>query len=569
MVGIQLIAMDDEQPGDGFSMESLGEDSTEAARQQLAVIEKSLGSPRELAGLLDETYRAAHSLKSAIDSRRMPNVDRLARRLQDIVQASRSGSLAATPQLGSVLASVARIACDALDAVAAGGAEPLSAASAAASLEEMLAHPAAWAVPSALSGVPVRWARVEAARLIAAGEAEGDARAASAAFAKVAADSRAVMERFRSTLESHERALQELREALPEGLVRVARGEPTTSVAAELVGMVNALVVSVSVLNQSLARSSAATEDAAILGTRAAKRAEAAFGSLRSVRLDAVLEALARLVRRIARNAGSTIDLIQEPTNLEVIAARAEAVGALISTCARAMIGHSRTQKTPHRGVAAHASRLSISASASGENLHVQIVLSGGAPDTEKLKLALAAAARRLVREGGTLGVESRKGEEASVLLEIRGAAAPRSRSDEFILARAGETWYAIPSSSVVECIEAGLSAAEYVLDGARLPTLRMNDTRFPREGVVVRTPRGGALLLFDVVGEREFALQTIGGSAAAATAGICGSVRRADGSSALLVDLTVLLPPPEQEGGRLHTSRGDGKAHSTREAQP
>jgi hypothetical protein len=90
-----------------------------------------------------------------------------------------------------------------------------------------------------------------------------------------------------------------------------------------------------------------------------------------------------------------------------------------------------------------------------------------------------------------------------------------------------------------------------------------MNDTRDPREGVVVRTPRGGALLLFDAVGGREFGMQTIGGSTAEATSGVSGSVRRPDGTSALLVDLTVLLPPPEQEAGRVSTTRAGTKGHA------
>ena len=558
--------MSDELPDRGFSIESLGEDSAEAARQQLTLLEKSLGSMREPAearAILDEAYRAAHSLKSAIDAPRMPNVERLARRIQDIVRATRSGALAATPQLGSVLASVARIARDALGAASTGAAEPLSAASAAASLEEILAHPGAWTVPVALSGAPVQWARVEAARLITASEAASDARAASAAFAKAAENSKVFTESFRAALASHENALQGLREALPAGLVRVARGELTTSVAAELSNSLNALAVNLVAFDQSLARSSAAVGEAAMLGTRAAQRAEAAFGSLRSVRLDAILEDIPRLVRRTARNAGRSIDLIREPTNLEVNAGRAEAVGALISGCVRAVIGLSKKRgKTPRRGPVTRASRLSIAATATGDTLKVRIALAGGAPDTEHLRVALAAAERRLARGEGALEAES-KGENASILLSIRAAAAITSRSAEFILARAGDTWYAVPSSAVVECIEAGLSVAEYVLEGVRLPTLRMNDTRDPREGVVVRTPRGGALLLFDAVGEREFGMQTIGGSTAEATSGVSGSVRRPDGTSALLVDLTVLLPEPEQDADRVSTARGGTKGHA------
>ncbi|MGA2641428.1 MAG: hypothetical protein ABSG21_11085 [Spirochaetia bacterium] len=557
--------MNDEPPDGGFSIESLGEDTVENARLQLALLEKSLVSSREPAeavALLDEAYRAAQSLKSAIDSRRMPNVDRLARRLQDVVRATRAGSLAVTPELGSMLASVARIARDALDAGSGGGAEPKSVSSAAASLEEVLAHPGAWTVPPAISGVTVHWARVEAARLIAAGEAAGDAKAASAAFARAAEDSAGLEAGFQSALAAHDHAMQRLREALPAGLGRVARGEQTTTVAAELAEIVSSLSMNASGLAQSMGRCAAAVKEAAFLGNRAAMRAEAVFGSLRSVRLDALLEDIPRLVRRTARAAGRAVDLVQDSTNLEVDAARAETVRSLISSSVRAMIGLSASRgKKIWRGGAGQGAELTIFARAAGEDLYLRIALTGGAPDAERLRVALAPAKRRLVREGGTIEVESEKGAHGSILLTIRSAAALMSRSAEFIVARAGDTWFAILATSVVECIEAGLSMQDYVLEGARLPTLRMNDTRDPREGVVVRTPRGGAVLLFDAVGGREFALQSLGGNGLEAAPGISGLVRRPDGSSARLVDLADLLPAPERRKGRGSIARRGRRA--------
>ena len=540
--------MNDELPDSGFSIESLGEDTAGNARQQLSLLEKSLGSahePSETAALLDEAYRAAHSLKSAIDSHRMPNVDRLARRVQDVVRATRSGALAVTPELGSMLASVARIARDALDAVTAGSSEPASASSAAAMLEEMLAHPGAWTVPASLTGTPVQWARVQAGRLSIAGEAAAEARAAAAGYARAARASTDITDTVGSALTAQEAELQKLRDAIPAALGRAARGEPTTAVAAELAGIVSGLGVTAVQLEQSLSRSSAAVREAAVLGNRSAEKAETAFSSLRSVRLDALLEDLPRVVRRAARNAGRVVELVREPTNLEVHAARAETVSALMRRCLRGLIGLSKNRaRTQRRGAPVRAAQLSIFARAAGESLYLRMALAGAAPDTDDLKASLAAAQKKLAREDGTLEVESRKGESASILLTIRSAAAVTSRSAEFILARAGEAWYAILASSVVECIEAGMSTPDYVLDGARLPTLRMNDTRDPRQGVVVKTPRGGAVLLFDVVGGREVALATTGGSDSEAVAGISGTVRRPDGSSARLVDLAVLLPP-------------------------
>ena len=539
--------MNDELPDGGFSIESLGEDAAEQARHQLSLLEKSLGSshdPAETEALLDEAYRAAHSLKSAIDSRRMPNVDRLARRVQDVVRATRSGALEITPALGSMLASVARIARGALDAVSGGGAEPLSASFAAVALEEMLAHPGAWTVPPALSGAPVQWARVEAARLHAAGEAAGDARAAASAFARVAHESGHIADGMRAALEKHERKMQELLVALPAGLGRAARGEPTTVVAAELVEMVSGLGGTASQLEQSLTRASSTVREAAAQGARAAEKAETAFASLRCVRLDAILDDLPRAVRRLARNAGRAAELVLQPTNLEVHAERAEKVNSLVKICLRAMIGLSRTRgRTARSGAAARSARISIRARSEGDNLCLRLAFEGSAPDKDQMKAALGEAQRGLSRDDGTLEVENLKGESASILLTVRRAAAAASRSEEFILAQAGEAWYAILAASVVECIEAGMSMADYMLDGARLPTLRMNDTVNPRVGVVVKTPRGSAVLLFDAVGGREIAVQTTGGRDVEPIAGISGSVRRPDGRTALLVDLAVLLP--------------------------
>ena len=475
--------MNGELPDGGFSIESLGEDPAANARHQLSLLERSLGTarePAETASLLDEAFRAAHSLKSAIDASRMPNVDRLARRLQDVVRATRSGVLAVTPELGSMLASVARIARDALDAVSAGSAEPSSAATAAATLEEILAHPGAWTVPASSTGAPMLWARVEASRLNMAGEAAGEARAAAAAYSRAARELVDISERLLSGLGVHDEALGKLRDALPSELGRVARGEPTTAVAAELADMVSSLAFTASYLEQSLSRSSAAVQEAAILGARSAEKAENAFSSLRSVRLDALLEDLPRIVHRAARSAGTVVELVQEPTNLDVHASRAETVRAVVKTCTRILAGTKTARGRHHRRNAPlRGARLSIFARAAGESLHVRLALSVGAPAADQLKASLAAAERRLSREDGILEVESRKGESASVLLTLRHAAAITSRSAEFVFARAGDAWYAILASAVVECIEAGMAMSG--VPARRHPSSHPADERHPR----------------------------------------------------------------------------------------
>jgi hypothetical protein len=556
--------MDDERDDGGFSIESLGEDTAENARHQLALLEKSLGSSADSTGspaLLDEAYRAAHSLKSAIDARRMPNVDRLARRVQDVVRATRSGTLAVTKDLGSVLSSVARIARDALDAVTSGNAEPLSASTAAAALEEMLEHPGTWIAPVALSAQPFRWAKVEAGRLGAAGDAAGEAQAAAAAFVRAAASSADLAERLRSALDAHDQAVKNLREIIPGALATAARAESTATVAAQLAEFVSAVRLNRTDFDDAVAQSVAAVREAAVVGTRAAERAETAFSTLRGVRLDALLEDLPPVAHRGGRDSGREVVFAHEPTNVEIDAARAEEVVSLLKGCVHALAGLQTPRR--RRAAGAHPTQLSLFARAAGHDLYLRFALDGGAPREEQLNAALAQIRKRIERGGGGLEAETRTGDSASLLLTIRSAAIVTSRSAEFVFARAGDTWYALPASAVVECIEAGLSIQEYELDGVRPATLRMNDTREPRQGIAVRTPRGGALLLFDAIGASEGALQTTGTGDSGGMAGISGSVRRPDGSTALLVDLEVLLPalPREKLLPLTSTKRGSSRS--------
>jgi hypothetical protein len=552
--GIQLMIMDIERPDGGFSLESLGEDPRENARSQLAVLEKSLEScrePAQTAALIDEAYRAAHSLKSAVDPMRMPNVDRLARRVQDVVRLARGGSIPVTLELGAVLASIARVARDALETPQ--GPEPLSAASAAATLEEMLEHPTSWSAPPGLLNRPFNWSKVEAGRLDAAGEAARIARSAFSAFQRAAVESTDVVERFRSALVEHQRALEALREVIPRAMGAAARGEPTAATAAELGETVSRLAGLASDLDLPLSRTASAVKEAAVQGGRAADTAEAAFTSLGCVRLDALLEDLPGVVRRAAKAAGTQLELAQEPTNVEVIASRAETVRALITRTVRGVLGAlpaekgakrsprgASGQKTRDRGA-----RLSLFARSAGDSLYLRVALAGVTPNAQKLKDSLSKLQGPLAKEGAGVEAEAKKGEGASILLTIRSAAAVSSRTAEFLFARAGNSWYAVPSSAVVECIDGSLSMTEYVLEGVRLPTLRMNDTKDPRQAVVVKTPRGGAVLLFDEIGTREAGLQTSGTGDGPHVAGIAGSVRRPNGVSSMLLDLTVLLPAP------------------------
>ena len=544
--------MNAERLEEEFSLESLGEDPKEQARSQLALLETSLDAcrqPSEVTALVDEAYRAAHTLRAALRPGEMPNVERLARRMQDVVRAARAGSLPVTLELGSVLSSVARVARTALDDT--GQAEPLSTSSAAATLEEILEHPTAWSAPPGLSQRAFEWARVEAGRLAAAGEACRSSREAFSAYSRAAEESAAVSGRFETALGAHRRALDLLREVIPRAMAAAARGEATAPFAAEVAQAVSEIGRLASDLEEPLSRSAAAVREASAAGRRAADIAEGAFASLACVRLDALLEFLPRAVGGVARRTGITVELLQEPTNVEVIAARSDVVVSLLSRCLKAalgVMGPRRSRRRRSRSARAGAGepvRLSIFARAAGESLHLRMAFSGPVPESAALEQALQPVRRKVQRDGAGLDVETRKGEHASVLLTVRGAASVSIRAAEFVFARSGQSWYAIPAAAVVECLEAGLSMSDYLLDGVRLPTLRMNDTVDPQRAVVVKTARGGAVLLFDGIGARETGLQSPGAGDAPRIAGIAGTVRKPDGTSASLLDLGVLLPQP------------------------
>ncbi len=363
--------------------------------------------------------------------------------------------------------------------------------------------------------------------------------------------------------------MKRLREFIPGALATAARGDSTTAVAAEIAESLSAVGLNQAGLEHSVEESAAAVRQAAVLGTRSAESAETALSSLRSVRLDALLHDLPPVVRRTPRNSGRGVEFTHEPTNVEIDAARADEVAGVLKACVHALAGLAgpgrRRAGRAGRVDGAPASRLLLFAHAAGSDLFLRLSLSGGAPGAEQLHAALSAVRKRVERAGGSVESETRRGEGASVLLTILSAAVVASRSAEFVFARAGDTWYALPASAVIECIQAGMSVEDYELDGTRLATLRMNDTRDPREGVVVQTPRGGALLLFDSIGDREVALQTTGGGDSGGMAGISGSVRLPDGSTARLVDLAVLLPEPAHEKGGVISSRRPGHARERR----
>ncbi len=557
MAGVQCAGMSDELPHDGFSIEGLGESAQEQARHQLALLEVNLTAMRDPSGasaLMDEVFRAAHALRWAAEPHDARTLLRLARRMQDVVKATRSGRLRVHPDLCSVLASIARIARDALDDVIDGKAETAGASSAAATLEEMLTRPETWTAPASLAAGPAQFARVDARRLGAAESAAGQAGAAAEQITKAAEEAAATAQRIRSLLAEQDTAVKALREALPRGLARAAGGEAVTIVAAELSEAVGGLVERSTEVDQLLSRSAARVREAALAGAHAVEAAGAALSTLGGVRLDSLLHSLPGLVRRAARQSGREIDCAIETAGIEVDGQLAEAASGAINACARALLAPLTPRRRGRRPVVKGRMTLLVEAGRQAGSVSIHVTSRGAAGAPVRMAGSLAAAQKRLRKHGGSLELESRAGQRAALHLTIPSSRAAERGSAEFIVARAGDSWYAIPSLSVIECIEAGLSHSDYTFEGAPLPSLRMNGTREPREAVVVRTGQAGAVLLFDEISGSEAATPVPPSADQERMEGVSGTVRRADATVASVIDLEAL---GSVAGGKRKSGKG------------
>ena len=246
----------------------------EDARRQLDFLEEgmhALADTPAAPSLLDEAYRAAHSLKAGFAEAEMPQAARIARLVQDCVQAVRAGRLRASADLGALFVSAARAARDVLDARVAGRMEPGSAAAAASALEHLLARPAA-----SLTGAeerphdPLKLSQVDARQLQAAKAASQTAASAAASFAKTCGDAGRLLASFREMARKQDQASRELLDALPKGLAEAANGVPPTAIAADLAERIAALGATVEDFEESMSRFTGTVRDAATTGARAA-----------------------------------------------------------------------------------------------------------------------------------------------------------------------------------------------------------------------------------------------------------------------------------------------------------
>jgi chemotaxis protein histidine kinase CheA len=532
------------------------EASLEEARRLLAFLAESTGSlrnARDASAVLDEAYRAAHSLKGELDQAAMPGVVRIARLIQDIVRAVRAGRIPAGAEVGSMLSFAARGALDSLEAHVAGAPDSGACESASRALETLLAQPAS-PYPAEASGAKTGLVltRVDARRLRAAQEASIESGAAAASVARAAEESLALLTALRALAAQQERGARELLDAIPGGLAAAARGQPTTSIAGELSGRVAALGRMTSEFEESFSGFAARLREAAKKGERAFAAAREATARIGRVRLAALFAGFPRLVRRHALKLSITVEIVVDVHECEIDATLADIVATTMNRCARASLvaelkrSKSRGKKTP-----THGSRFQLQAAAEGDEVRVSLQLHGRAASKEKLEEALSDLRPRLERKGIRFQIDSENAESALFTLKVPRPRGQGNLDGSFILGRAGDSLYAIAVDEVVKCIVAPPPGQEYASGSEKLQVMSMAGTVVPRAGVVVSAGGRKAVLLFDKLEGEERLTPAPIEYAGARTPGMAAAATRADGDVALIIDVASYISAPRADRKR------------------
>jgi chemotaxis protein histidine kinase CheA len=515
--------------------------SVEEARRQVKLLLESLASLRDSprqGAVMDEVYRAAHSLKSEVDEARFEQVARIARLIQEIVRAVRAERVPVTDALGDALASAARAAGESLEATVAGAPDPGSAAAVAGQLAAFLAgSPAGGSSQRAEGAMPITFARVDRGRMEAAEQAARDAFAAAADFSVAAGDVAAVRAAFQSMRESQERSQKDLLDALPEALANVARGAPPTTLAGELARRISAMGTAAAQFEESLARFSGRVRDAARSGSRAASLCGDALRRIRTVALSTAFAGFPKLVRRLAGRLSVTIDAAVAPGEIEIDASWAELAETAFGQCLRASLApRGRSAAKNGRGRTFLAT---VDARKESGIVVMRLVLEGNVPSEESLEAKLSPLSTRLKKRNVVLGIESRRGAQATFSLSFSETAIAAELPRSYVVGRTGDVTYAIPAASVERLIDATPSSAR---GGQKLSFVKVGDSSTAKAGALVREGRGKTVLLFDSLEGEESLYATSMSTEDSTVFGVSSAATRADGSVALVLDVASFL---------------------------
>jgi len=457
---------------------------------------------------------------------------------------------------------VVRITRETLERSGTGKTEPSSAESAIAALQAVLARKDEWEYAPALGDAQRRFTRVDAQRLRAAEAAVRNAGEVNAAFSRAAENIESVAAQFHELLETQGKAARELREALPRSLAAAARGEPTTELAAELAAAIAPIEGLSEGFGSAIDRCASVVRETAENGARTEDSVRRAFFRLERVSLAALMDDLPRRVHRYSRANDLPVSVTAEPGDLEIDAIHVDLLRTALGNGIRAfLVPAPFSGQKLKRSESSKERMLSIIAREEKDTLQVRLLWEGDEVDEAHVKRTLAGVNRRFDQAGGSIHIDCGAKNRAVILMTLPSSQEPlKKEASEFIVARAGSRFFAIPSAFVVECIEAAAAQTGYSLAGRKIRALTLGSAERPGAGIVVRIGARGVILLADAVEGREMLLPVPLERAKGGTAGVTGTAARKDGTTAHVVDAAALLSTNRSRRRRRATPRPSRK---------
>ena len=566
--------------GDPFELLNAGRgsDPLDDARRHAAALEagiRSLEKEPASSDALDEVYRSAHTLRSEAAPSGLPGIARICRLVQEVVLGVRSGRLAASPALVAILGSAAQSVQAGVGARAR-GARPLpDPEPVAASLERLLHAPAGAAEDGGEQpGEGARPAGIaagvlnglDARKLEEAAAASRDSASLASGLARVWETVDELRAAARSTAERHDRALEEILADLPGRLAAVAAGEPVTAVARDLAGRISSLGALAPGFDDSFSIASVRLRDAARGCLRAAEDCRDTVACVAMVPLQPALARFPRFVWTVSGKLGRTVEVKVRPGDAVIHAALLPPFLAALKRCARLAIAQGierpRERKRKKKKPAA---RMELSFSSDDEGVSVVLSDDGAGLPADAVTGAVPRIRGGVEKLGGSLAVSSRKGRGTTFSLRMADPSGAYARAFPCLIARAGESTFAIRQSEVEECVTLKASAVrgsgnrESVARGGHALHVVRPGGGTGRAAAIVRAGERKAVLLFDSLEGSESVTPSPMRGRDAGAPGIAGACVLSNGSLAMVVDVPgviAAIPSPKKKRSKKQKSR-------------
>jgi chemotaxis protein histidine kinase CheA len=473
------------------------------------------------------------------------------------VREVRAGHLEVTNDLVSLLREVMQPAESAIDGLERGSPAPDTPIPVVDSLERLINEAReqprgkeAKSVDKTKRSGALNYLPVDPERLADASRAARAATGSASELARWVGEALAFREEFRSKIVKQEEALREALDSLPKGLAEAAAGGPVTELSKRLSGKVRALAVLSAEQEESLASMLHRVNDAARTCAHAVAESGKAVSLIGTVSLATILDRFPRIAREAAEGQGKKILFTAYAGTVEVDAALAGALAASLNRCLKIAIA--RSIETPrHRKKAGKKPTATVILRAREDVKGIEITLSddGKGLSDRIVQSVEASIGAGLRKRGGSVKVVSTAGKGLRNTFILPRMSAPGRAPGSFLLAKAGETVYAVPEGFIEECAKVrpsetvGSGESERLKRGSvALPVVRLGVAQGGGAAVIVRDQdRRAALLLDDFMGTEILFTAPIA-HRDARTPGAFDAGIRTDGTLALILDVPVLL---------------------------